>query len=79
MLLLMNKINDYKHMIAIGQILMVVGILFSTISLLRVPGIHDFWLGFLIGLGMTMIVVSVIFNVRGLLMYRKEKQQAALN
>ncbi len=78
-MLLLSKIKNYKHMIAIGQILMVVSILFSTISFLRIIDIRDFWLGLLEGMGMTLIVISVILNVRGILMYRKEKQQATLN
>ncbi len=73
--------GDYRKMIGVGQITMILAmiILVTDYWLHTHPGITgiplsvDFWEGFCMGLGITLALVSIILNVRGMLGMKQYK------
>ena len=66
--------NDYRSMIAVGQLSLIFGILGPRIFKLLIPSqasYSAFFMGFIDGFCMVLIVVSIIFHIRGTLMYKK--------
>ena len=57
-----------KQIIGIGQLLLSIGLGCNAAALLldRFTTVHDFFLGFLAGLGAVFLGVSIVFNVTGL-------------
>ena len=85
-MLLRKYSNEYQPMIAWGQICLVVGLLFSMLGAGRFPtewlgallgsqSTLDFVLGFLTGLSAVLMGLSIVLNVRGLMLYRAERRQ----
>ena len=74
--------KNYRRLIAMGQILMVLGVLgFLFVFVQNGRFFHsifhksnpDFFRGFFTGLSGTMLGASLVFNLTGILKYRKAK------
>ncbi len=66
-MILRNRLNDPSVLISIGMTLLATGIVVQRF-------IHpptDFWQGFVAGLSGGLIGVSIVFNLRGLVLRRK--------
>jgi hypothetical protein len=66
-MILRNRLHDSQAMIAVGMSCLATGILAERF-------IHpptDFWQGFVIGVSGALIGLSVVFNLRGLMLKRK--------
>ena len=66
-MILRNRLHDPQAMIAVGMSCLAAGILAQRF-------IHpptDFWQGFVAGLSGTLIGLSIVFNLRGLMLKRK--------
>jgi len=64
---LRNKLHDSQSMIGAGMLCLATGIVLQRF-------IHpptDFWQGFVAGLSGTLIGLSIVFNMRGLMLRRK--------
>jgi hypothetical protein len=70
-MLLRNRLTKASHWIAVGQILLVLGGL-GLLSPLIVQPPSDFWQGFVTGLSGTLVGTSLVFNLRGLVLRRRE-------
>ncbi|NOY22654.1 MAG: hypothetical protein GXO70_03960 [Acidobacteria bacterium] len=85
MLLKIWKEGDWRKMIAVGQFAMIAGWIFLLLALLLHQGgtlppvlarlaSPNYWKGFCIGLGTTVMLLSVLMNVKGLIYYRKYRR-----
>jgi len=66
-MILRNRLHNPQTMIAVGMSCLATGILAERF-------IHpptDFWQGFVIGVSGALIGLSVVFNIRGLVLRRK--------
>jgi len=66
-MILRNRLYDPQAMIAVGMSCLAIGILAQRF--IHPPA--DFWQGFVAGLSGTLIGLSVVFNLRGLMLKRK--------
>lgn len=78
MLLCRNKVWDYKNLISTGLVLYALGMLGVSSSFIlkrfaNPAGSTDFLEGFLLGLGLVLVVASIVFNVKGLREWRLQK------
>ena len=65
---LRNRLHDPQSMIGVGMFCLATGIVAQRF-------IHpptDFWQGFIAGLSGVLIGLSIVFNVRGLMLRRKQ-------
>ena len=69
MMILRNRLQNPNALITAGQLCLVVGIF--TQRLLH-PS-TDFWQGFVAGLSGVLIGLSIVFNVRGLMLWRSRR------
>ena len=72
------KSDDYKMILGIGQFLLtlsVLGLLISTSRILNMLITNESWLnfteGFFFGLSISILVLSAIFNIKGLILLKK--------
>jgi hypothetical protein len=68
-MLLRKRLHDSQAMTSFGMMCLAVGIVMQRF-------IHpptDFWQGFVSGFSGTLIGVSIVFNLRGLTLWRKEQ------
>jgi len=68
-MLLRNRLQDPDKMIRAGMLSMVVG-LFAQ-RFIHPPA--DFWQGFVAGLSGVLIGLSIVFNIRGLVLHRHRR------
>ena len=68
-----KQLNDYRFMILIGQISLIFGILGTRIfrMLMSIAGTSPFLLGFLDGISVVMLVISIVCHVRGMMLRKK--------
>jgi len=67
-MLLRNRLHDPQSMIGIGMSCLAVGIVAQRF-------IHpptDFWQGFVMGVSGALIGLSIVFNIRGLMLRRQQ-------
>ena len=67
-MLLRNRLHDCQSMIGVGMFCLATGIVAQRF-------IHpptDFWQGFVAGLSGMLIGLSIVFNLRGLMLRRKQ-------
>ena len=67
-MLLRNRLHDSQSMIGVGMFCLATGIVAQRF-------IHpptDFWQGFVAGLSGALIGLSIVFNVRGLMLRRQQ-------
>jgi len=68
-MILKNRLHNPNTLIATGQLCLVIGIFAQRI-------LHpstDFWQGFIAGLSGVLIGLSIVFNVRGLVLWRSQR------
>lgn len=65
-MILKNRLQDPSSLVTAGQLCLVIGIFAQRI--LHPPS--DFWQGFVAGLSGVLIGLSIVFNVRGLMLWR---------
>jgi len=70
-MLLKNRLHNPEALIAAGQLSLVVGILAQRF--LHPP--TDLWQGFVAGFSAVLIGVSIVFNVRGLVLHRQRRER----
>ncbi len=86
MLLKIWKEGDWKKMIAVGQFTMIAGWIFLLLALFlyqegTLPPLLarfanlNYWKGFCIALGMAVMLLSILMNIRGLVYYRKNRNR----
>ena len=70
--------NDYRMILGIGQFFLtisVLGLLISTSRILNMLITNESWLnftgGFFFGLSISVLVLSAIFNIKGLILLKK--------
>jgi len=66
--------NDYRSMIAIGQFSLIFGIFGTRIFKLLISSQASnsaFFMGFIDSISVVLLAVSIIFHIRGALLYRK--------
>ena len=68
-MLLRNRTNDPSIMIRAGMLSLIVG-LFAQ-RFIHPPA--DFWHGFVAGLSGVLIGLSIVFNIRGLVLHRQRR------
>lgn len=66
-MLLRNRLHDPDKMIRAGMLSLIVG-LFAQ-RFIHPPA--DFWQGFVAGLSGVLIGLSIVFNIRGLVLHRQ--------
>jgi hypothetical protein len=69
-MILRNRLNDPQAMIGVGGFCLAAGIVAQRF-------IHpptDFWQGFVWGVSGALIGLSIVFNIRGLVLRRKRQQ-----
>ena len=69
-MLLRHRPTHWPSWIAVGQLCLVLGLF----GLLFIHPEADFWQGFVAGLCGTLIGTSVVFNLRGLVLRRKQNE-----
>jgi hypothetical protein len=69
-MLLRNRLTNWTHWIAVGQILFVLGAL-GLLFVFLFPPSHDFLRGFVTGFSGTLVGTSLVFNLRGLVLRRR--------
>ena len=76
--MLCDKIKNYRNLIVIGQVTLLLGLLGSTASihLSNLGLISGFWQGALAGFASFLVGISIVFNVKGLMQYRLARQCA---
>lgn len=70
-MLLRNRLHNPNGLIAIGQLSLVVGI--GAQRFIHPP--TDFWQGFVAGLAGVLIGLSIVCNVRGLVLWRRAREK----
>jgi hypothetical protein len=68
-MLLRNRLHDPDKMIRAGMLSLIVG-LFAQ-RFIHPPA--DFWQGFVAGLSGVLIGLSIVFNIRGLVLHRQRR------
>ena len=68
---LCKRITDYRQLVAVGQLTLVIGILFNNFDRFGWVTMSDFVKGFCHGFGLTILIVSAVFNLWGMVMYRR--------
>ncbi len=66
---LRNRLRDPQTMIGVGMFCLATG--FVAQRFIHPP--TEFWQGFVAGLSAVLIGVSIVFNVRGLMLRRKQE------
>ena len=69
-----KRIHDYRSMITLGQISLILGIFGTRIFRMLISSSEStsqFLLGFMDGISIVLITVSIVLHVRGALLYRK--------
>jgi hypothetical protein len=70
-MLLKHRLHNPEALIAVGQLSLVVGIL--TQRFVHPP--TDLWQGFVAGLSGVLIGLSIVCNVRGLVLHRQRRER----
>jgi len=70
-MVLKNRLNDPDIMIRAGMLSLIVG-LFAQ-RFIHPPA--DFWQGFVMGVSGSMIGLSIVFNLRGLVLHRQRREK----
>jgi hypothetical protein len=68
-MILKNRLHNLNALIAAGQLCLVIGIFAQRV-------LHpstDFWQGFVAGLSSVLIGLSIVFNLRGLVLWRNQR------
>ena len=72
--------GDYRMILGIGQLCLaasVLGLLISTSRIIKLLITNQFWLnfieGFFLGLSISILILSAIFNIKGLILLRQSK------
>jgi hypothetical protein len=75
-MLLRKKLNETsgRWMMALGMAAVALGIVLTRISDMHL-GISDFTEGFLLGLGVVMLMASIVLNVRGCTRIRAKQSE----
>ena len=75
-MLLRKKLNETsgRWMMALGMAAVALGIVLTRISDIHL-GISDFAEGFLLGLGVVMLMASIVLNVRGCARIRAKRSE----
>ena len=69
-----KKMNDYRFMILIGQLSLIFGIIGTRIFRILISSFGSssaFFLGFLDGISVVMLMLSIVCHVRGITLYKK--------
>ncbi len=72
-MLLRNRVNDYRTLLAIGQLSLVAGLVGQRF----IHPAGDFWQGFVMGFCGVLIGVSIICNTCGLVRWRRAREAGA--
>lgn len=70
-MLLRDRLHDPDIMIRAGMLTLIVG-LFAQ-RFIHPPS--DFWQGFVMGVSGSMIGLSIVFNIRGLVLHRQRREK----
>jgi len=68
-MLLRNHLHDSDKMIRAGMLSLIVGLVAQRF--IHPPA--DFWQGFVAGLSGALIGLSIVFNIRGLVLHRQRR------
>ena len=68
-MLLRNHLHDPDIMIRAGMLLLIAGLFAQRF----VHPSNDFWQGFVWGVSGSMIGLSIVFNIRGLVLHRQRR------
>ncbi len=67
--MLRNRLNNSKTLIGVGQLCFVFGAAGQFLAF--PPG--NFWQGLVYGLSTVLIGISIVFNIRGMVLYRQQQ------
>lgn len=77
----LKKIKNYRYYIAVGQFSFIFAIFFSNViggghiyRLLTHSELPEIWVYLCNGVAGLLLGISIVFNIRGLLLYRQTKQ-----
>ena len=83
-MLMKKSMTDYRKLMTIGQSCLFVGVLGSRVVrfivgeiLLAHSSFSDFFMGFMDGITVVLLCVSIVFNVKGFMLYKECRAEAS--